>query len=154
MLEAVRTLNLEPFFTCLSQSQSAPATIYLAHSAPRLKSGKVRRGSDERNLDDCPTKVPDLDDGISSGATNVRRTRRLQPSSGPFLTALRAVGQRTPCSAGHHSPAESPIFHDQTERSLQLAPQMETRLKQTFDEVFAPVLKETVGKALGTMLKN
>jgi hypothetical protein len=153
MLEAVRTLNLEPFFTCLAQSQSLQpqftSRIQLLASNP----GKFAA--------DLTNEIWTIAQQRSQ-ALMAEHLQALRTSGGPGdlnQVADRSIRLFTQLANEHPvTRCITPRLNSQIalikQTSLQLAPQMEAKLKQTFDQVFAPVLKETVGKALGTMLKN
>lgn len=153
MLEAVRALNLEPFFTCLSQSQSLQpqftSRIQLLASNPGKFVGDLTNEiwtiAQQRSQTLMTEYLQALRTSGGPGDFNQAADRSLR-----LFTQLANEHPVTRCI----TPRLNPQFSMIKQASLQLAPQMETRLKQTFDQVFAPVLKETVGKALGTMLKN
>lgn len=153
MLEAVRTLNLEPFFTCLAQSQSLQpqftSRIQLLASNP----GKFAA--------DLTNEIWTIAQQRSQ-ALMAEHLQALRTSGGPGdlnQVADRSIRLFTQLANEHPvTRCITPRLNSQIamikQASLQLAPQMEARLKQTFDQVFAPVMYETVGKALGTMLKS
>lgn len=153
MLEAVRQLNMEPFFTCLNQSQSLQpqftSRIQLLASNP----GKFAA--------DLTNEIWTIAQQRSQ-ALMAEHLQALRTSGGPGdlnQVADRSIRLFTQLANEHPvTRCITPRLNSQIamikQTSLHLAPQMEAKLKQTFDQVFAPVLKETVVKALGTMLKN
>lgn len=153
MLDAVRTLNLEPFFACLSQTQSLhpqfTARIQLLASNPGKFAG------------DLTNEVWTIAQQRAQGLM-AEHLQTLRTSGGPgnfAAVADRSVRMFTQLANEHPVtrcivPRIQPQVSAITQTSRQLAPDLEAKLKQTFDQVFAPVLYDMVGKALGTALRS
>lgn len=153
MLEAVRTLNLEPFFTCLNQNQSLQPQF--TSRIQLLASNPGKFAADLTN--EIWTIAQQRSQALMSEHLQALRTpagpgdfNQVADRSIRIFTQLASEHPVTRCILPRLNPQIAMI----KQSALQIAPQLEARMKITFDQSIAPVLNDIVAKAMGTMLKS